>query len=143
MSVLSQIEKGTFLRLFNRCGYVLDFSTNDFDDFTMDSVGVALCAKYGLSKGKSLTEFVMKDAKDRDVIKLFKDLLDYYEENYEQEYTKDTEEDFEYSRYNAEYARLYQKCKTYIDRVMNVTTPLVVNAENLKKAFQVSIYQNK
>lgn len=135
MSVLSQIEKGTFLRLFNRCGYVLDFSTNDFDDFTMDSVGVALCAKYGLSKGKSLTEFVMKDAKDRDVIKLFKDLLDYYEENYEQEYTKDTEEDFEYSRYNAEYARLYQKCKTYIDRVMNVTTPLVVNAENLKKSF--------
>lgn len=135
MSVLSQIEKGTFLKLFNRGGYVLDFSTNDFDVFTMESVGVALCAKYGLSKGKSLTEFVTKDANEQNVIKLFKDLLDYYEENFEQEYIKDTEDDFGYSRYNAEYARLFQKCKTYIDRVMNVATPLAANAENLQKSF--------
>ena len=30
------IEKGGFLKLFNRGGYVLDFSTNDFDTFTME-----------------------------------------------------------------------------------------------------------
>ena len=36
---MDQIEKGAFLRLFNRNGYVLDFSTNDFDVFTLESVG--------------------------------------------------------------------------------------------------------
>lgn len=38
-------EKGTLLKLFNRIGYVLDFSTTDFDAFTMGSIGVALCDK--------------------------------------------------------------------------------------------------
>ena len=36
MEKFTKIEIGTFLRLFNRGGYVLDFSTNDFDNFTMD-----------------------------------------------------------------------------------------------------------
>ncbi|POO88177.1 hypothetical protein C1H57_25205, partial [Clostridium sp. 2-1] len=44
-----------FLKLFNRGGYVLNFSTNDFDVFTMSSVGVPLCEHYKESKGKSLT----------------------------------------------------------------------------------------
>ena len=39
-------EKGAFLKLFNRGGYVLDFTTPDFNAFTLDSVGVALCQKY-------------------------------------------------------------------------------------------------
>ena len=43
------IEKGGFLKLFNRGGYVLDFSTNDFDSFTMESIGVPLCQKYQMS----------------------------------------------------------------------------------------------
>ena len=30
MAQLSQVEKGNFLKLFNRRGYVLNFSTNDF-----------------------------------------------------------------------------------------------------------------
>ena len=34
-------EKGQFLKFFNCGGYVLDFSTADFDTFTMESVGVA------------------------------------------------------------------------------------------------------
>ena len=133
---LTQIEKGTFLKLFNRGGYVLDFSTNDFDVFTLESVGVALCAKYGLSKGKSLTEYITKDANKKDVIKLLNDLLKYYKEHYEHEYTYSEDEDvFGYSRYNAEYAKLYRKCQSYIDRVLNVTTPLAANAEELKEKF--------
>lgn len=36
---LSNQEKGTLLKLLNRSGYVLNFSTSDFDAFTMDSVG--------------------------------------------------------------------------------------------------------
>lgn len=58
MAVLSKIEIGAFLKLFNRGGYVLDFSTNDFDVFTLDSVGVAVCDKYEMSKGKSLTAYI-------------------------------------------------------------------------------------
>lgn len=46
---LSGLERGVFIKLFNRGGYVLDFSTSDFDTFTMGSVGVALCEKYHLS----------------------------------------------------------------------------------------------
>lgn len=48
---MTGIEKGCFLRLFNRGGYVLNFTTDSFDTFTKSSVGVALCARYGLSKG--------------------------------------------------------------------------------------------
>ena len=133
---LTQIEKGTFLKLFNRGGYVLNFTTNDFDVFTMESVGVALCAKYGLSKGKSLTEYITKDADEKEVLKLLKDLLDYYKENYEQEYTYSEDEYVcGYTRYNAEYAKLYKKCQSYIYKALNVATPLAVNATQLKEKF--------
>lgn len=46
--MINNIEKGSFLKLFNRGGYVLDFSTNDFDNFTLDSIGRALCNEFGL-----------------------------------------------------------------------------------------------
>ena len=46
---MNNVEIGGFLHLFNRHGYVLDFSTSSFDAFTLDSVGVALCGKYELS----------------------------------------------------------------------------------------------
>ena len=52
--LLNGIEKGYFMKLFNRGGYVLDFSTNEFDTFTLESIGESLCQKYNLSKGKSL-----------------------------------------------------------------------------------------
>lgn len=75
---MEKIEVGGFLRLFNRGGFVLDFSTNDFDTFTMDSVGVALCQKYQFSKGKSLVAFC-EEAPTAQVEKLLFDLLTYYE----------------------------------------------------------------
>lgn len=136
MEKLTKIEIGTFLRLFNRGGYVLDFSTNDFDNFTLDSVGVALCSKYNMSKGKSLTAYI-NEAPEKDATKLLKDLLEYYEENYEWEYTENEEEDFEYyyHRYNAEFARLYKKCRGYMDRVLNIATPLASNAAELQEKF--------
>lgn len=135
MDKLTSIEIGTFLKLFNRGGYVLDFSTNDFDIFTMDSVGVALCNEYHMSKGKSLAAYV-NNASANDVEKLLNDLLSYYEENYEQEYTENTSDDeFSYCRYNAEYARLYKKCRAYMNRVLNIATPLAVNAAELQEKF--------
>lgn len=42
---MNKVEVGVFLRLFNRHGYVLDFSTSSFDAFTLDSVGDAICQK--------------------------------------------------------------------------------------------------
>ena len=86
MALLTQIERGNFLKLFNRGGYVLNFSTNEFDVFTMNSIGIALCEKYKMSKGKSLTAYV-NDAPEKDAIKLLLDLFDYYEDNYENEFT--------------------------------------------------------
>lgn len=56
--MMTKLEEGTFLMLFNRSGYVLNFSTNDFDVFTTNSIGEALCEKYGLSKGKSLNAYL-------------------------------------------------------------------------------------
>ena len=56
--MITPIEKRFFNDLFNRNGYVLDFSTNDFDNFTLDSIGLALCETYNLSKGKSLNKFI-------------------------------------------------------------------------------------
>ena len=77
---MTPIERSAFLKLFNRNGYVLDFSTNSFDIFTMESIGVPLCKKYELSKGASLTAYC-SEASERDVTKLLGDLLDYYEYN--------------------------------------------------------------
>lgn len=54
MGAITKREEGTFLMLFNRNGYVLNFSTNDFDVFTTNSIGEALCEKFGLSKGSRL-----------------------------------------------------------------------------------------
>lgn len=78
---LSPREKSLFIKLFNRGGYVLDFSTPEFDTFTMDSVNIGLCNKYRMSKGRSLTQFV-QEAPSELTDKLLFDLLGYYENEY-------------------------------------------------------------
>ena len=55
---------------------MLDFSTGDFDAFTMHSVGVPVCQKYELSKGKSLSAF-LDEASDIDKISAINELLKY------------------------------------------------------------------
>ncbi len=112
MSKLTKIEKNHFLKLFNRGGYVLDFSTPDFDGFTLDSVGIALCKKYSLSKGKSLSSY-LEQAPENDAIKLLADLLDYYEHNYQSEIEG-----------SDEYAKIYQQCKVVINRYTGTDNPL-------------------
>ena len=117
-AIITKQEEGTFLMLFNRSGYVLNFSTNDFDVFTTNSIGEALCAKYGLSKGKSLIAY-LNSASDENRFKLLSDLFHYYEENMEYEYNENYEDDLYWgssiSRYDERYARIYKKCKTIID----------------------------
>lgn len=101
---MNKIEKSAFLKLFNRRGYVLDFSTNDFDIFTTESVRIPLCQKYESSKGASLTAFC-SEASDFEVSKLLFDLLQYYE--YHIAGTKTENEDDRC---------LFDKCKQIMER---------------------------
>ena len=123
MAKITQIEKVIFLKLFNRGGYVLNFSTSDFDIFTLESVGVALCERYKLSKGRSLMTY-MSEALEDDVIKLLKDLLDYYELHFAYEFENDSDNTV-----------LYKKCKTIMNRIFLNSVPLVSSVEILKEKF--------
>lgn len=78
MIAISKKEEGTFLLLFNRSGYVLDFTDNTFDVFTTTSIGIPIKEKYGLLKGKSLVAYLNETA-DEQRTKLLIDLFHYYE----------------------------------------------------------------
>ncbi|MBR6197127.1 MAG: abortive infection family protein [Bacteroidaceae bacterium] len=115
---MDNIEKGIFLKLFNRGGFVLDFSTDDFDAFTLNSVGVELCTKYRLSKGKSLKAFI-NDASEDLSNKLLLDLLKYYESqypNFEKE-KNGINDPFSFEITNEEYAKYYASCKEIAQRI--------------------------
>ncbi len=136
MPVISKMEIGTFLSLFIRSGYVLNFSTSDFDVFTLNSVGVALCEYYTMSKGKSLSAYI-NDADEGDVVKLLSDLLEYYELHYQEEIHA-TGEDATYNPYGtpkAVYQRYYQKCRTVVDRIKGLMSSVSVAGEMLKEKF--------
>lgn len=81
MANLSYIEKDAINKVFNQGGYVLNFSTSNFNRFTLDSIGIPLCEKYNLSKGKSLNAFI-EEGDDYLVAKLIEDLIVYYESGY-------------------------------------------------------------
>lgn len=119
--MITNKEKGLFLSLFNRGGYVLTFSTSSFDAFTMESVGVPLCETYGLSKGKSLESFLHdKDYSDIDKEKLLYDLLEYYESSYLFE-----DECGIYSP-NSNYKTLYNLCKDIRDKNKGLVTAAIL-----------------
>ncbi len=129
---MTEIEKGYFLRLFNRGGYVLDFSTKDFDSFTFSSIGIALCQHYKLSKGSSLSSY-SHEAEETKIIKLFSDLLEYYEAFYQ------------YQRGEEEYIRLYDKCKEIIGRenkALQLETPAII-AVNREYISNIAIRANR
>lgn len=73
------LDKKIFKEIFNKVGYVLDFSDRTFSEFTVESVGIDIKEKYKLSKGKSLEQFIDNES-DNMVLKLIQDLL-YYCEN--------------------------------------------------------------
>lgn len=123
MALLTNVEKGTLVKLFNRGGYVLDFSTPDFNAFTFDSIGEALCHKYGVSKGASLNIYV-SEASDESTAKLLIDLFDYYELTHNKEIEGANE-----------YAVMYKKCKPIIDRVKSVLAQTTIPVDKLKDRF--------
>jgi len=136
MVKITTIEKNNFVRLFNRGGYVLDFSTEYFDMFTLDSIGLALCNHYGMSKGKSLTAYI-NEANESNVIKILSDLLKYYESHYQQEIEYVDGNKNYYSSYIKikEYQSLYKKCRATIDRIESNTTTFINAGSDLKDKF--------
>ena len=137
---MTNIEKGALVKLFNRGGYVLDFSTADFDAFTLDSVGVALCQKYGLSKGKSLIAFI-DEANEDDAFKLLSDLLTYYETQYNQ-FESETQQSDSFGLYSSgSYHRLYQNCKGIIDKYKK-TEPNAEIAKFVEESFS-TVYMSQ
>ena len=134
--IVSKKDEGAFLMLFNRDGYVLNFTTNDFDVFTTNSIGVALCSTYHMSKGKSLVAYLNK-ASDDDRTKLLSDLFTYYEENMEYEFNENYTDDswWGVSRYDEKYAKRYQQCKAIMNTLNGVSTVVQNTAEDLKGKF--------
>lgn len=124
--MISQIEKGLFAQLFNRCGYVLDFSTTDFDAFTLSRIGVQLCSKYHLSKGKSLMAYIA-EAPESNVIKLFADLMLHYETSV---YAFENE-----TASGGAYERIYKQCKKILEREQGANVLVEVTKENLARRF--------
>lgn len=139
--MISNIEKGLFLSLFNRRGYVLNFSTAEFDVFTMQSVGRPLCEHYGVSKGKSLNSFV-NEASEADSQKLLLDLFEYYEAHYPTEY--DHTQDFSCSTtFSPEMRDLYLKCKDISMREKSIQAPLDNSVTYLKVVFNSEYISNQ
>lgn len=138
--MMTKIEKGAFIKLFNRYGYVLDFSTSEFDAFTMDSVGVALCQKYQLSKGKSLIAFV-DEADDDNVYKLLSDLLTYYETQYSQFESETHDSDIFGVSSMGTYRNLYLNCKSIIEKY-KTTEPNKEIAKAVEDSFS-SVYMSQ
>lgn len=100
--MFSKLEMGAFAQFFNRSGYVLDFSTADFNSFTMNSIGMPLCGHYGLSKGKSMLAY-LDEADPIDATRLLLDLFEYYEFHFRPEFDSAAEDEF--NSYKHEKAR--------------------------------------
>lgn len=126
--LITKNEISIFLGLFNRNGYVLDFSTASFDKFTFDSVGEKLCSMYNLSKGKSL-EWYCNDTKETDVIKLLNDLLNYYECKYSSGITGENRKEYD------EYSGYYKKCKQIIERILSPNEKIPTFAKSIEEKF--------
>lgn len=136
-SVYSNIKESDIsllMSVFNRGGYVLNFNSRSFNDFTRDVVGLKIVEYYGLSKGKSLQKFI-DEAKVSEIIKLLVALFDVYikDSSYDRERTGN---DFE-------------KIKNIVDKWRLGTSVYAEISENLEEKFsseymtaQISLMQS-
>ena len=121
---ISEIEIGTIISFLNEGGYVLDFSTADFDAFTYNSIGVPLCETYRVSKGKSLIAYI-RETEYENKIKLLSDLIRYYELSPMKERDEENRK---------ERAIAYKKCRGILDKAGG-TMVMAATAQTLKEAF--------
>lgn len=136
-----------FCALFNREGYVLDFTNDTFANFTEKSVGISIQNKYMLSKGKSLKAYLEDESiSENNKWKLVSDLFKYYEEKYRREYTPGLAKD-DYIpgidayglSYNSGYNTLYTKCKNILAQ-HNESLPFQLHGNQLKQTVFSSEY---
>ena len=71
-------DRSLISSFFNEGGYILNFSDATFSQFTVGSIGFSIKDKYGLSKGRSFSEFAQTEGEGI-VLKLVVDLLEYIE----------------------------------------------------------------
>ena len=128
---ITQEEISMFINMFNRGGYVLDFSTHGFDTFTKNIIGLPLCEHYGLSKGKSLIKFT-EEWNEKDIIKLIIALFDYYINN----------KSFEKESSSSKYSDNIEQCSKIITRLKNNMNIVEDIVEDLKCRFS-SEYMDK
>lgn len=131
--MLSKTEIGSLVTLFDRGGYVLDFTDASFDAFTASSVGVPLKTKYGLSKTKSLQAY-LHEARESDCEKLLFDLFDYYEANYQCEFDG-WKESHHPLRADRQMKPCYLQCKKAVERVRSSNSSLGASASYIKQEF--------
>ena len=132
--MFSKLEMGAFAQLFNRRGYVLDFSTADFNAFTMSSIGMPLCGHYGLSKGQSMLAY-LGEADSIDATRLLLDLFEYYEFHFRSEFDSAAEGEFNSYKHEKGKRGLYIKCKEIADRERVGASYLQPSLRYLQKEF--------
>lgn len=145
-------EFSQFEALFNRDGYVLDFSNSSYNSFTAASVGIPVQKIYGGSKGHSLHAFLMDESVESVTKwKLLSDLFEHYEEKYLAEYNpKWTEDEFISGinvnglKFNPGFNKLHTKCKEILGQHTANNLAVASAAENLKTiAFSSQYLQNQ
>ena len=132
--MFSKLEMSAFAQLFNRSGYVLDFSTADFDTFTMNSIGISLCRHYGLSKGKSMLAY-LEEADPIDATRLLLDLFEYYEFHFRPEFDSAAADEFNSYKHEKGKRSLYIKCKEIADRERAGASYLQLSVRYLQEEF--------
>ena len=125
LHTIEESDISPFINLFVRNGYVLNFSTAEFNKFTKNIVGIELCSVYRISKGKSLVQF-LHEGTDEEIKLLLVKLFEHYEKDsfYENERKKDSN-----------YSNLYKICKKIIRKFNSSNIVIESYTKELKKAF--------
>ena len=126
---MDTIDKDILLDFFNNGdGYVFDFSTDRFNNFTRESIGEELCRKYNLSQGKSLTKY-FSECSDEKIIKLSTNLLRYYEAKL-----------YDNSIYGTDKKhKQYEKCKCLLEKYKINSIVDISTIQNINRGYIISI----
>lgn len=119
---IGYLDRIKLMKFFNRGGFVFDFTIQGFNDFTSESIGIPLCQKYNLSRGKSLEAYI-KEASLENSLKLLFDLLDYYE-------VSGLSRDLTYQCLNPSVVTDYEDCKSILDKLKQST---IIETEGVRK----------
>lgn len=119
-------ERRYFVKLLNHGGYVLNFSSNQFDQFTTEVVGVPLVETYQRSKGASL-EAYLAEAPRRDSVVLLNALMEEWQDTFAE---TASEED----------AKLAARCLADLEGLKRSIVPLEFNSDLLKDQGFTSAY---